>query len=129
MLFNPDISKQAVEILFSNKRGTSGFDPLVFNDIPVKLVNETKHLGLILDNKLSFLSHIEGKLAKANQGLGLMIQLKKWVSHSVLEVIYKLYVRPHLDYGDVVYHTADINKTSPFNFEGSSLIAKKVESI
>ena len=131
MLFNPDISKQAVEIIFSNKTKTSTHDPLVFNNIPVKLVEETKHIGLILDNKLSFFSHINDKLAKAKRRLGTMKQLKKYVSYSVLENVYKLYIRPHFDYGDVVYHTTDINidRTSPFTFETNSLIGSKIESI
>ena len=81
MLFNPDISKQAVEIIFSNKRNKSALTPLVFNNIPVKLVKETKHLGMILDSELSFASHFEGKLAKSRQGLGLMKQLKNgWLT-------------------------------------------------
>ena len=101
MLFNPDISKQAVEVIFSNKKTPSSHESLIFNGIPVKLVQETKHLGMILDKKLSFVSHLEEKVAKSNQGLGIMIQLKKWVSHKVLEVVFKLYVRPHLDYGDL----------------------------
>ena len=54
MLFNPDISKQAVEVIFSNKKDTSVHPPLIFNGIPVKLVKETKHLGMILDSKLSY---------------------------------------------------------------------------
>ena len=57
MLFNPDISKQAVEVIFSNKKTPSSHEPLIFNGIPVKLVQETKHLGMILDRKLSFASH------------------------------------------------------------------------
>ena len=128
MLFNPDMTKQAVEIVFSRKRKKSHLEPLVFNGIPVKKVDETKHLGLILDNKLNFESHLEEKLAKARSGLGVMIQLKKWVSHMVLETIYKLYVRPHLDYCDIVYHTATIG-TSIFYLENSNSILKKVESI
>ena len=27
--------------------------------------------------------------------------------HDVLDQIYKLYVRPHLDYGDIIYHKYD----------------------
>ena len=46
MLFNPDISKQAVEVIFSNKKNKSVLDPLSFNGIPVKSVDETKHLGM-----------------------------------------------------------------------------------
>ena len=56
---------------------------------------------MTLDCKLSFNEHIDTKLAKARQGLGIMKQLKKWVACTVLESIYKLYVRPHLDYGDM----------------------------
>ena len=129
MLFNPDISKQAVEIIFSNKKIKSVFEPLVFNGIPVKLAEETKHLGVTLDNKLSFISHLNAKLAKARQGLGLMWQLKKFVPSYVLEVVYKLYIRPHFDYGDVVYHTANIDKISPFNFQSHIAIAKNIESV
>ena len=102
----------------------------IFNGIPVKLVKETRHLGMILDSNLSYKSHLENKLAKANQGLDIMIQLNKWVSHRVLEVVYKLYVRPpHLDYGDVLYHTANPNKNIIIEPSTHSILLKKVEEI
>ena len=107
MSFNPDITKQAVEVIFSNQKSNSVLNYLTFNDIPVKIVDETKHLGMILDTKLSFESHVADKIAKANQGIGLMKQLYKFVPRNTLEVVYKLYIRPHLDYGDVVYHIPD----------------------
>ena len=129
MLFNPDISKQAVEVIFSNKHKKSVHPPLIFNGIPVKLVDETLHLGMTLDSKLSFDKHLDAKLAKARQGLGIMKQLKKWVSCIVLESIYKLYVRPHLDYGDMIYDVAIPNKYSIFNQDNPNCLAKKVESI
>ena len=84
---------------------------------------------MILDSKLTFNSHLENKIAKARQGLGIMIQLKKWVSYRVLDVIYKLYVRPHLDYGDIIYHSANSPKNNIFDFTSNSSILKKVESI
>ena len=33
--------------------------------------------------------------------------LSKHVARDVFDQIYKLYVRPHLDYGDIVYHRCD----------------------
>ena len=129
MLFNPSVSKQAVEILFSQRKVPSTHPPLVFNGIPVKLVKETKHLGIILDSKLSFKSHLEEKIAKAKQGLGIMIQLKKWVCHSVLEVIYKSFIRPFFDYGDVLYHSSNTLKTNVFNQSTNSPLLKQVENI
>ena len=37
------------------------------------------------------------------QGLSLLKYLSKYVPRKVLDLSYKLYVRPHLDYGDVIY--------------------------
>ena len=33
--------------------------------------------------------------------------MSKYVAHDVLDQIYKLHVRPHLDYGDIIYHKYD----------------------
>ena len=74
--FNPTISKQAIEVLFSNKRIKSKLDPLYINGFQIKQSDDTKHLGITLDSELNFKSHIEAKLAKARSGLGLMKQLK-----------------------------------------------------
>ena len=128
MLFNPDITKQAIEVVFSNKRNKTFLDPLIFNGIDVKKADENKHLGLVLDSKLSFESHLDEKLAKARSGLGLMKQLKKWVSHIVLENIYKLYVRPNLDYADIVYHKA-VESNTIFKHNVINFFMRKVESI
>ena len=46
-----------------------------------------------------------------------------------MESIYKLYVRPHFDYGDMIYDVAIPNKYSIFNQENPNSLAKKVESI
>ena len=62
-------------------------------------------------------------------GLGSMQQLKRWVSHNTLEVIYKLYVRPHLDYGDTVFDIAELDKLSIFPSLPSNFISKEVEKI
>ena len=104
MEFNPDISKQAIEVIFSHKRKKPVHPPLVFNGIPVKREDFTKHLGVILDQRLNFRKHIAEKIKKANKGLGLLKFLSKYTTRPVLDKMYKMYVRPHLDYGDVIYH-------------------------
>ena len=77
---------------------------ILFNDIPVKKVNEHKHLGIILDSKLSFSAHIKSAISKARKGIGLLKYLSKYLPRNTLNELYKLYVRLHLDYGDVIYH-------------------------
>ena len=77
MKFNPDISKQAVEIVFSNKYKKPNHPPISFGGIPVARVDSTKHIGLTLDHRLSFREHIFESIEKAKQGLSLMKFLSK----------------------------------------------------
>ena len=48
MFFNPDITKQAVELIFSVKRKKPEHPELLFNGIPVSREGHTKHLGVQL---------------------------------------------------------------------------------
>ena len=58
MKFNPDITKQALEVIFSQKRNKPDHPPINFNGIPVKRESEAQHLGVVLDDKLNFCNHI-----------------------------------------------------------------------
>ena len=128
MVFNPP-SKPAVEVLFSKKRTPSHHRELIFNGVPVEKATDTKHLGLILDNKLKFEKHLVEKFAKANSGLGMMKHIKKWVPRATLEQIYKLYVRPHADYGDILYNVSEFEKIDIFPNNVSNVMATRIESI
>ena len=104
MSLNPDPQKQAVELLLSKKRHEIDHPDIFFNNIPVKKVEEHKHLGIILDSKLSFSSHIKSAISKTRKGIGLLKYLSKYLPRHTLNELYKLYVRPNLDYGGVIYH-------------------------
>ena len=67
MSFNPGPQKQAVELTFSWKKIEIDHPVIRFNDIPVKKVDEHKHLGVTLGSKLSFSAHIKSqKLERAS---------------------------------------------------------------
>ena len=104
MVFNPDITKQAIEVIFSVKKNKLDHPELIFNDIPVARQDHTKHLGVFLDSRLNFSKHIKEAIIKVKRGISLLKYLSKYVSRNMLDTCYKLYVRPHLDYGDVIYH-------------------------
>ena len=104
MLFNADKTE---EIIFSWKRAKSSHPVLKLGNDEIKTSSEHKHLGIILDSKLDFQSHIREAILKARRGIGLIRYLSKFVSRDVLDQMYKLYVRPHLDYGDIIYHRFD----------------------
>ena len=69
MNFNPDLSKQAQEVIFSCKSKRLTHPPLVFN----KTFSQ-KHLDVILDFKLTFEEHLNNVLAKVNKVIGLVLE-------------------------------------------------------
>ena len=107
MQFNPDINKQAIQVNFSQKICMVDHPPIFFNGSEVAVKLEHKHLGMILDSNINFHSHIREAIIKARRGIGIICFLSKYVSHDVLGQIYKLYVRAHLDHGDIIYHKYD----------------------
>ena len=54
MSFNPDPSKQAQEVICSHKSKRLTYTLLVFNNYDVSQTFSQKHLGVILDFKLTF---------------------------------------------------------------------------
>ena len=103
MSFNPDLNKQAQEVIFSRNMNKSSHSPVFFNDIPVSRVSFQKHLGIYLDEKLNFNNHIKEKMTKAMKGIGVIKRLSKMLPRHSLITIYKSFVRPQLDYGNILY--------------------------
>ena len=58
---------------------------------------------MFLDESLNFSYHIKEKMSKAMKGIGIIKKLSKTLSWHALITIDKSFVRPHLDYGDVIY--------------------------
>ena len=67
-----------------------------------------KHLGLFLNPKLNFDEHIQCILIKTRKIIGLIRKLQPIIQRAALLTIYKPFLRPHLDYGDVIYDRAFI---------------------
>ena len=70
MIFNPDLTKQAQEVIFSKKLNKPVHPNLTFNNSQVSQTESQKHLGLILDNKLNFNEHLKGVLDKISKTMG-----------------------------------------------------------
>ena len=61
MSFNPDVSKQAQEVIFSKKAEKLLYPTVLFSNLPVQRSTVQKHLGVYLDEKLNFNTHITEK--------------------------------------------------------------------
>ena len=106
MNFNPDPNKQAHEVIFSRKAKEINHPPLVFNNTSVSQSSSQKHLGVILDSKLIFDEHLKMVSLKISKTLGLLRKLHNLLPRSALITIYKAFVRPYLDYGNILYDQA-----------------------
>ena len=102
--FNPDPTKQAQEVIFSRKTKKLPHPPLVFNNTNVTQAIYQKHLGIILDSKLTFENHINMVTTKINKTIAFLCELKNLLPRTALIRIYNVFVRPHLDYGDILYN-------------------------
>ena len=61
---------------------------------------------MILDNRLDFKDHIQLMLSKVSRPIALIRKLRLFLPRSALLTIYKSYIRPHFDYGDIIYDQA-----------------------
>ena len=64
MLFNPDKTEQAQEVIFSRKSAILNYSTIFFNETPVAHTSCQKHLGMHLDEKLILTSISKRKLQK-----------------------------------------------------------------
>ena len=106
MSFNPDPTKQAQEVIFSRKINKNSHPPLSFNNSKVAVTSSQKHLGIILDSRLSFEEHLAAVFSKVNKTIALLRKLHNLLPRSALITLYKAFVRPYLDYGDILYDQA-----------------------
>ena len=123
--FNPDPQKRAFELIFSKKRIEMNHPEIRFNNRLVMKVDEHKHLGIVLDSKLSFSARIKAAITKTRKGVGLLKYLSKYLPRHTLNESFKLYVRPHVEYGDVIYHIP----AKVCEFSGNTILSNLMEKL
>ena len=107
MLFNPDPKKPAQEVLFSRKNQIQNHPTISLNNVQVERTTYQKHLGVILDEKLNFKEHVDSAISKVNKGISLIKKLSDSLPWKSLATIYKVFLRPLIDYGDIIYDQPD----------------------
>ena len=101
MNFNPDTSKQAQGVLFSRKGYCS-------SSTCSTIIQYMKPKASW--NVSSFF--LENMLNKANKTIGLLRKLQNTLPRLSLLTIYKSFIRPHIDYGNIIY---DLKRMCFFN--------------
>ena len=65
-----------------------------------------KHLNIVLDNCLLFEEHLRMILNEVDKTIWYICKLQHILPRSALLTIFKAFIRPHLDYGDIIYDQA-----------------------
>ena len=79
--------------------------PVKFNSSRITRCSHQKYLGVVLDLKLNFSTHIDQKIKKCDKMIGLLRQLSVNLPCDALLTVYTSFIRPHLDYGGILYQT------------------------
>ena len=111
MLFNPDPKKPAQEVIFSRKKQSQSHPTISLNNIHVERASYQRHLGIILDEKLNFKQHVDNVILKVDKGISVIKKLRHSLPRKSLITIYKAFLSPLIDYGDIIY---DQPQNDPF---------------
>ena len=109
MQFHPD---KCQLLSITNKKIPSTFTYTIHNT-KIQPTTDAKYLGITLNNKLSWNTHIDKVCQKGNNTLNFMYRNFRTAGPKIREQLYKTYVRPALEYSSSVWdpHTQDnINK-------------------
>ena len=76
---------------------------ITINDNQVSQVTTTKSLGVTIDNKLDWSSHIDKLTKKVASGIGAIKRIRHLVPRATLHLIYQALIQSHFDYCNIVW--------------------------
>jgi ribonuclease P/MRP protein subunit RPP40 len=98
--FNPSKTET---LTFSRKTAKPIHPDLYFDHVLLHPVSSHKHLGLTLSEDCKWNAHVTATVNKAWQRLALLRSFKYLLTRPNLERLYVTFIRPLLEYGDVVW--------------------------
>ena len=76
---------------------------ITINDNQVSQVTTTKTLGVTIDNKLDWSSHIDKLAKKVASGIGAIKRISHLVPQATLHLIYHALIKAHFDYCNIAW--------------------------
>ena len=98
--FNPTKTESP---LISRKLNKLNHPPIIMQNLQISEVEFHKHLGIYLSNDCTWHHHIKYISEKAWCRINVMRKLKSKLDRKSLETIYTAFIRPLLEYGDVIW--------------------------
>ena len=71
---------------------------ITVDNIPVEQVDKTKFLGVYIDSKLNWNSHIHHVANKISKNIGIICRARKVLHKNTLVTLYYTFIYPYLNY-------------------------------
>lgn len=120
--FNPAKSES---IVFSRKINKPYHPPLFMNQKQITEVNSHKHLGVVLSDDCTWHNHLDYIKCKAWNRINVMRKLKFKRDRRSLQTIYFTFIRPLLEYADVVWDNCsqyEVNELEKIQNEAARIV-------
>ena len=129
MSFHPDPQAGSRSIFFRKLKKACNL-PLRFNNKNVSRASLQKHLVLTLYNMVKFDKHLRKVSNEISETIGLLRKLKDILRRPALVTLYNCFIRPHLDYGDIIYDQSYKlsfhQKTEPTQYNAALALAGEI---
>ena len=105
---------------------------LKMNDQPIKEATSHKHLGIFFSNDGTWHEHIDYITSKAWSRINIMRKLKFILDRQSLETIYTSFIRPVLEYADVVWDNCtqyEINALEKIQIEAARIATEATKLV
>jgi len=108
-----------VYLLFAGKKSVSNSNEIYMFNNAIRRKNETKFIGLLIDDKLSWKSHTNHTHSKVSKLIGLLFRVSDCFTKTALKTIYYSFIYPHLLYGVIFW-----GRVAKRNFESIYILQK-----
>ena len=112
------VNSDKFQAMFLEKRNeNSNFCNLQIDNNEIETTNSVKLLGITIDSKLNFDSHISDLCNKASMQLNALNRLRKYIGEKQMEILLNSFIYSNFNYCPLVWHfssrksTAEIEKT------------------
>ena len=112
-------------LIISNKKDFNQNPPVFLNNQIIEEVKSHTYLGVTFSRKLRWSEHINTVYFKAKKRLNLLLPLKFKLDRHSLEIMYRSFVAPVMEYAIQVWggtYDSDINKLEQIHVDGMRLV-------
>ncbi len=101
-----NVAKSKLILFRSKNRRISNFGPVRIDNSRLQVVNQVTYLGAIIDDRLSWIPHINSLCAKISRQIGILRKLSFSLPIHILKLIYYSFIHCHITYCITAYGSA-----------------------